>query len=202
MNGLSFGLTIESGENNTTNATHKFLHRTYAEYLFARYLYKGFLLDDDQHNKLLENESASKFIVSTILVKREYNGVHIFFNGMLKELVDDVVEWRTRIDRRDLPDRLKKFAENFYIHFFRHCSNGRSFLEGGSAENALILTILNGHIKIFTLLCDCLNATLDGKLVQAIGQHTWTTFRPEHSGLPLSSSLSLVSQRYFPRYSL
>jgi hypothetical protein len=164
MNGLSFGLTIENRENNTTNVTQQFLHRTYAEYLFARYLFKGFLLDDKRHNKLLDDKSASTFIVSTILVKREYNGVQVFFNGMLKELVDDDDEWRKRIIKRDLPDRLKKFSENFYIHILCQGSKGRWF----DSENALLFSLSTGNTMIFTLLCDCLDAIFDGKLVQAV----------------------------------
>ncbi|XP_046457679.1 uncharacterized protein LOC124204628 [Daphnia pulex] len=165
MNSLSFGLTIENRENDTTNVTQQFLHRTYAEYLFARYLFNGFLLDDKRHNKLLDDKSASTFIVSTILVKREYNGVQVFFNGMLKELVDDDDEWRKRIIKRDLPDRLKTFAEHLYIHILRQGPiKGQMFIR----ENALLFSLSTGNTMIFTLLCDCLDATLDGKLVQAV----------------------------------
>ncbi|EFX78234.1 hypothetical protein DAPPUDRAFT_246627 [Daphnia pulex] len=117
MNSLSFGLTIESGENKT-NAT-QFLHRTYAEFLFARYLYEGFLVDDERHNKLLENESIQKLILNKILSIEQYDGVQVFFNCMLKELVDDDQEWRNRIIKRNLPERFTKFANNLFTQFLR-----------------------------------------------------------------------------------
>jgi hypothetical protein len=63
LNGLKFGLTFKREDNKKV----QFLHQTYAEYLFARYLYKGFLLDEKRHNKLLENESIRMFILNKIL---------------------------------------------------------------------------------------------------------------------------------------
>ncbi|EFX87323.1 hypothetical protein DAPPUDRAFT_307124 [Daphnia pulex] len=84
----------------------RFLHRTYAEYLMAEYLYTGFLLDEEKRNHLLIYKSARKFIVSKILVKNHYDGVQIFLDSMLKEMVDDNEEWRNRINQRKLPDGL------------------------------------------------------------------------------------------------
>nr|CAH0106737.1 unnamed protein product [Daphnia galeata] len=104
-NGLKFGLTFKSKD----DAKAQFLHRTYAEYLFAKYLYKGFLLDDKRHNKLLENESIRQLILEEILVDRssgrnpKYYGVQGFLNSMLKELVDNE-DWRNKIGKRELPD--------------------------------------------------------------------------------------------------
>jgi hypothetical protein len=157
MNGLSFGLIIKNRENNI-NA--QFVHRTYAEYLFARYLYKGFLLDDERHNKLLDDTTASKLIVNKILSKREYNGVQVFFNGMLKELVDGNEKWRNNIDTRDLPERLKKFTEHICIQILH-----KNFLV---FENVISISLSNGFTMIFTFLCDCLDATFEKKLIQTV----------------------------------
>jgi hypothetical protein len=115
LNSLKFGLTFKSGDESTV----QFLHRTYAEYLFARYLYQGFYLDEKRHNKLLESESIRKLILNKILAVKQYNGVQIFFDSMLKELVDSDEEWRNRIDSRDLPERLKKFTQNLFTQFLR-----------------------------------------------------------------------------------
>jgi hypothetical protein len=114
-NALKFGLTFKNGDESKV----QFLHRTYAEYLFAKYLYEGFLLDEKRHNKILENESIHMLILQKILATPEYDGVQVFFNSMLKELVDGDEEWRNRIDRCDLPDRIKKFTENFVRIFLR-----------------------------------------------------------------------------------
>ena len=49
----------------------KFLHRTYAEYLFAKYLNAGFLPEKDKNcNKLLTSSSARKMIFRRILVSQ------------------------------------------------------------------------------------------------------------------------------------
>jgi hypothetical protein len=171
MNGLSFGLTIESEENNTTNA-NQFLHRTYAEYLFARYLFRGFLLDDEQHNKLLENEVIQKLILNKILSENQYDGVQVFFNGMLKDLVDDDQEWRNRIFQRDLPERFTKFANNLFTQFLRKYPSSLFPFKKVTEErswifpNALHYSISTGKEKIFKILCDFLDATFDKKLIQ------------------------------------
>ena len=114
LNGLKFGLTFKSKD----DAKAQFLHRTYAEYLFAKYLYKGFHLDDKRHNKLLENESIRRLILEEILVRPKYYGVQEFLNRMLKELVDNE-DWRNKIGKRELPDRFKKFTENLYKLFLQ-----------------------------------------------------------------------------------
>jgi hypothetical protein len=84
-NCLKFGLTLKIED----DAKIQFLHRTYAEYLFAKYLYKGFLLNDKRHNQILENESIRRLILEEILVRPKYYGVQEFLNSMLKELVDN-----------------------------------------------------------------------------------------------------------------
>jgi hypothetical protein len=175
-NALKFGLTFKSGHESKV----QFLHRTYTEYLFARHLYQGFLLDEKRHNKLLENESIRMLILNEILARPEYDGVQVFFNSMLKELVEDDEEWRNRIDRCDLPYRIKKFTENFYDRFLcqklppqetiTRDSGGYSFKtiahQRFDSENALHFSLLTGNTTIFTFLCDCLDATLDKKQIQ------------------------------------
>ncbi|EFX78233.1 hypothetical protein DAPPUDRAFT_320734 [Daphnia pulex] len=181
MNGLSFGLTIESVENKTTNAT-QFLHRTYAEYLFARYLYEGFLLDDERHNKLLENESIQKLILNKILSIKQYDGVQVFFNSMLKKLVDKDQEWRNRIIQRDLPERFTKFAKHFFTYFLRKYPSSRFPFKNITTENrswifpnALHYSLSTGKEKIFKFFCDSLDATFDKKLIQNAMMNSFMT---------------------------
>jgi hypothetical protein len=119
-------------------------------------------------------------ILNEILARPEYDGVQVFFNSMLKELVEDDEEWRNRIDRCDLPYRIKKFTENFYDRFLcqklppqetiTRDSGGYSFKtiahQRFDSENALHFSLLTGNTTIFTFLCDCLDATLDKKQIQ------------------------------------
>ncbi|EFX78238.1 hypothetical protein DAPPUDRAFT_320728 [Daphnia pulex] len=166
LNGLKFGLTFKSGHESTV----QFLHRTYAEYLFARYLYGGFLLDEKRHNKLLESESIRKLILNKILAVKQYNGVQIFFDSMLKEFVDNDEEWRNRIIQRDLPKRLKKFTKNLFTQFLRQSpplhKYGISFTVKSYFVNALYFSLANGNGTIFKFLCDCLDATFNEQKVQ------------------------------------
>ncbi|XP_046643205.1 uncharacterized protein LOC124328476 [Daphnia pulicaria] len=179
MNSLSFGLIIENRENHTKA---QFLHRTYAEYLFARYLYEGFLLDDEQHNKLLENESIQKLILNKILSIEQYDGVQVFFNGMLKELVDST-EWRNRIILRDLPERFTKFAKHLFTQFLRKYPSSLFRFQKVTEErsrmfpNALCYSISTGKEKIFKFFCDFLEATFDKKLIQNAMMNSFMTNR-------------------------
>jgi hypothetical protein len=166
LNGLKFGLTFKSGHESTI----QFLHRTYAEYLFARYLYGGFLLDEKRHNKLLESESIRKLILNKILAVKQYNGVQIFFDSMLKELVDSDEGWRNRIDSRDLPERLNKFTKNLFTQFLRQSPllliPGKFVTVRSYFVNALYFSLANGNGTIFEFLNDCLDATFDNHQVQ------------------------------------
>ena len=104
---LKYGLVYKDG----MDAKINFLHRTFAEYLFAKYLYEGFLLDHDiKHNRLLEKEEIREFFSNKIMVDDTYDGIRVFLDGMMKEIVDNE-EWRNLIDRRhELPTRLQTFA--------------------------------------------------------------------------------------------
>jgi hypothetical protein len=145
-------------------------------------LYQGFLLDEKRHNKLLENESIRIFILKKILATWEYDGVQVFLNSMLKELVEDDEEWRNRIDNRDLPERIKKCTENFFKRYiclelpprvtdprdFVDCSSTITPYQGFDSENALHFSLSTGNTTTFTFLCDCLDATFDKKQIQTV----------------------------------
>ena len=136
---LQYGLTCKDEDGNL-----KFVHKTFAEYLFAKYLFEGFLLKDDEHNRLLENKETMHFIVCQILVDNTYSGVRFFFDAMLKDITHSK-EWRKRIDRRieKLPKRYFDLAIS---------KNARNY-------RALSTALLNRHKNIFTFLCDCLVGT-------------------------------------------
>ena len=87
----------------------QFVHRTYAEYLFAKFLYEGFQLDEEQHNGLLDSESPRELIANEILVEKQYECVGVFLDSMLKEILENR-EWCNLIEQRELPNRLKDFA--------------------------------------------------------------------------------------------
>ncbi|KAK4011357.1 hypothetical protein OUZ56_020473 [Daphnia magna] len=161
-NNLKFGLTFSSAD----GMRPEFLHRTFAEYLVAKHLYEGFHLDDKRHNKLLENESIRKLILNKILASKQYDGVQVFFDCMVKHVVDEDEEWRNQIDRRQLPHRLKKLTENLFTQFLRSFPpfwvfdlNCLMSCDQPYFANALHFSLSNGKGNIFLLLCDCLDAT-------------------------------------------
>jgi hypothetical protein len=206
LNSLKFGLTFKGGAQSRV----QFLHRTYAEYLFARYLYEGFLLDEKRHNKLLENESIRMLILKKILARPEYHGVQVFFNSMLKELVEDDEEWRNRIDNRNLPETIKKLTENFYAQYLpedlpplvpdtevsRGCPWTSKAYQRYDTENALHFSLGTGKAIIFTFLCDCLDATLDQKQVRIV---MMKSFMHEVSSFKFSF-FRQVESKYFKRF--
>ncbi|KAI9560899.1 hypothetical protein GHT06_011853 [Daphnia sinensis] len=109
---IRHGLVNENGEGGL-----QFLHRTFAEYLVAAFLFRGFNLDDRQQTKLLDSMAVSGFIVNDILAKVEYEGVRVFFNCMLREIVvEKEKKWQDMVNesRHTLnPKRLQKFALGF-----------------------------------------------------------------------------------------
>ena len=140
-----------------------FLHRTYAEYLMAEFFYKGLILNDKEHNKLLEKKLVRQMIINKILVdNKQYNGVQIFLNAMLGEMVDNE-EWRKRINNRNLPDRLSQFSKDLYPELVRY---NLQFFGHLKKKNALYLSVENRKGKIFKFLCDILDATFDRQNVQ------------------------------------
>jgi hypothetical protein len=140
---LKYGLTFQRGEE---NKKVEFLHRTYAEYLVARHLYEGFIIDDKKHNKLLENESVRRLIIEMMADNVTYEGVKVFFNSMLKEIVDDDKQWRKNIKKELLPERLKMFTTEW-----------KSATENASKSLENAIKKKNGNI--FKFLCDCFDAS-------------------------------------------
>ena len=64
----------------------------------ADYLYRGFLVDENRHYKLLEEKFIVNFILEGIFVKDGYDGVETFLDSMLKKLVENQ-DWRKLIDQ-------------------------------------------------------------------------------------------------------
>jgi hypothetical protein len=152
---VRFGLLDENAEGKV-----RFLHRTYAEYMMAEYLYTGFLLDDKKRNHLLDYDSARKLIIDKILVKEQYDGVQVFFDAMLKKIVCDNKEWEN-IVVNNLPERFYRLAEDLYRQSLRQ--NQKPFISNPS--NALRISVVNRKEQIFNFLCDCLDATFDKSTV-------------------------------------
>ncbi|XP_046459662.1 uncharacterized protein LOC124206074 [Daphnia pulex] len=110
----------------TDKGEAKFLHRTYAEYLFAKYLYAGFLPEDnDDCNHLLTSESVRKLIFMKILGDDRHDGsydcsgVRVFFNSMLKERVHprDNIPFHFLIDQYHyvLHDAIEETNSNIFL---------------------------------------------------------------------------------------
>jgi adenylate kinase family enzyme len=135
---LKYGLTFQRGDNEKV----EFLHRTYAEYLVAKHFYEAFIIDDKGHNRLLENESVRNLIIEMMVDQQTYEGVKVFLNSMLKEIVDEDKQWRKNINKRkELPDRLKMFTDEWKAN-----ENASKILENAIKKR-------NGNI--FKFLCDC-----------------------------------------------
>ncbi|KAI9557826.1 hypothetical protein GHT06_014575 [Daphnia sinensis] len=179
-NSLKFGLTFSCGD----GMRPEFLHRTFAEYLVAKHLYEGFHLDDKRHNKLLENESIRKLILNKILASKQYDGVQVFFDCMVKHVVNEDEEWRNRIDRRQLPDRLKKWTENLFTQFLRNRPPSWAICNYSppKSANALNFSLFNGKGNIFLFLCDCLDATFER---QQIYWAMYTSFIEQYFSITL-----------------
>ncbi|XP_046457772.1 uncharacterized protein LOC124204695 isoform X2 [Daphnia pulex] len=149
--GLKFGLTFHNGEK------VQFLHRTLAEYLVAKFFFQGFSLDQEKHNGLLDKSVVRDLIFSVVMTKNNgiYDGVQMFFDSFLAELVDEDEEWRNIIDKR-----LKnKFPERF-----------KSFMNGIINKqqsvyvvdpNILDVPIIQRNTNLFKFICDCLDMMIE-----------------------------------------
>jgi hypothetical protein len=149
--GLKFGLTFHNGEK------VQFLHRTLAEYLVAKFFFQGFSLEQEKHNGLLDKSVVRDLIFSVVMTKNNgiYDGVQMFFDSFLAELVDEDEEWRNIIDKR-----LKnKFPERF-----------KSFMNGIINKqqsvyvvdpNILDVPIIQRNTNLFKFICDCLDMMID-----------------------------------------
>lgn len=135
---LKYGLTFQRGDNEKV----EFLHRTYAEYLVAKHFYEAFIIDEKGHNRLLENESVRSLIIEMMVDQQTYEGVKVFLNSMLKEIVDEDKQWRKNINKRkELPERLKMFTNEWEAN-----ENAFKILENAIKKR-------NGNV--FKFLCDC-----------------------------------------------
>ena len=142
---ISFGLIYKNGE----NSRGLFLHRTFAEYLFANFLYGGFHLDNDQYNGLLDTESARKLIANEILVGGQYECMRVFLDSMLKEIVE-TDKWNHNHGTETFPERLTKFENNI-----------RSW--------GYIRAIQNRNSNLFVFLFDCLKSRSNqGKISEIV----------------------------------
>ena len=142
-------LCVRFGLVNRVNGNLEFLHRTYAEYLMAEYLFQGFHLEDD--NGLLDNKSIRQLISDAILVEDQYNGVRIFLDSMLKEIVD-TDNWRQIHDHEvtgTLPKRLGKLANDL-------------------PDESCNRVIENRNSNLFVLIFDCLQSTSNQTKIQKI----------------------------------
>ena len=109
-----YGLTEVSSEGNVT-----FLHRTYAEYLAAKYLHGGFHPNDKKNNKLLNNEAGCALIVNKILVEDEYDGVQTFLDSLFKESIflSSAVQQKFIVDPSGFHTAATKGKVNIFKHF-------------------------------------------------------------------------------------
>ena len=142
---LKFGLTFKTEEE---SSKAQFLHRTFAEYLFAKYLYEGFLLDDKKNNNLLSNELSRRLIVNKVMVEDSYDDVRAFLDCMLKDMVENE-EWM-------IPSRLVKFAKEMVYPSIKQSDESSVFPTWKSKAFAIILHRKNENI--LTITCDCLGA--------------------------------------------
>ena len=138
---LNFGLTNTNGPNNQI----QFFHLTLAEYFVAKFLTCAFHPDDKRHNNLLYSQPVRELFVNQILAKPEFDGVRIFLEPMLKEIVESD-EWRSAI-----PKILERF-EKFSITLYRQMS---------VPKNVLAIALRENRISVFRLVLDCLSVTLD-----------------------------------------
>ena len=162
--GVRFGLLDEIG---FKGKTMQFIHRTFAEYLVAEYIYNGFLLEDDCHNKLLEKEEVRKLIIQEILVQPPYEGVRLFLDSMFKKLVERM---RNRIDQETkLPYQLQQFFHNLLLYVENHSVRlGRLCSLPTINSPALSAALQKGNFNTLTFFCDCLDAVFDKSKIQLV----------------------------------
>ncbi|XP_057373309.1 uncharacterized protein LOC130694258 [Daphnia carinata] len=194
INCLKYGLTFSSGD----VMRPKFLHRTFAEYLVAKYLYEGFHPDEERYNKLLENESIRKLILNKILASEQYDGVQMFLDGMVKTLVDEDEEWRRLIVCHQLPDRLKKLSKSLFTQllpdYTPYWAFDRMRMHRPEFTIALHFSLSNRKGNIFLLLCDCLDATFHRRQVR------WAMCTIFKSPFPFILDTVFEESRIFKRF--
>ncbi|XP_057373174.1 uncharacterized protein LOC130694047 [Daphnia carinata] len=144
--GVKYGLVLVSkGEE---GSKVQFVHHTYAEYLFARYLHRGMDINNVDNKQLLNEIPVRDFVVEEILIQDNYQGVRLFLNSMLN---------KKKLDgRTELPNHLKNLAIGLAQYINQPERNQR--LPNDQHTNALIVT--RQTEKLFLFLIDCLYGTL------------------------------------------
>jgi hypothetical protein len=158
---LQFGLTSVDTQN---TRKLQFLHRTFAEYLVAEFLYKGILSDDNKHKDQIRDSDGPlrDFVIRHIFVENAYEGVRIFLDSMLKDMAITNQIWRDTIPtsiNESQPNQLQRFAHHFSFSM-------SDFLSSGSGAEAFLKTIQEGNVGIFDFMLDCLGAIYDRHSVQ------------------------------------
>lgn len=158
---LQFGLTSPDTQQ---PKKLEFLHRTFAEYLVAEFLYKGFLSEENKDKDQIQDTDGPlrDFMIHHILVKNAYEGVRVFLDSMLKDMAVTDKTWRETIPKsinESRPNQLQRFAQHFSFSMF-------DYLTGGSRAEALLTAIAEGNVGIYDLMLDCLGAIYDRKSVQ------------------------------------
>jgi hypothetical protein len=138
------------------------LHRTFAEYLLAKYLYEGIAIDHCENNQLLDNESVRELIVSQILVEDNYDGVRVFIDSMLKETINSE-KWRQVIKKEvDLPFRLKNLANSLAHQITAQREDNASARSPPSLHpNPITVSLRKANMNLFFTLFECLERKFD-----------------------------------------
>ncbi|XP_045028711.1 uncharacterized protein LOC123471447 [Daphnia magna] len=156
--GVKYGLIVRSKGDKQSKV--QFLHRTYAEYLFALYLHRGMDINKFD-NQLLDKKPVRDLVVNEILVEGHYHGVRVFLNSMLKT---------GHSQRTELPNQLQKLAKSLEEHI--------TALPCDRHTNALIFTLPTQNL--FYTLLNCLDGTLNEterkRVVRSAFQHPFPFF--------------------------
>ncbi|KAK4011373.1 hypothetical protein OUZ56_020487 [Daphnia magna] len=179
--GVKYGLIVRSKGDKQSKV--QFLHRTYAEYLFARYLHRGMDINKFD-NQLLDKKPVRDLVVNEILVEGHYHGVRVFLNSMLKKTGHS--------QRTELPNQLQKLAKSLEEHIthlsqlpfhsnllrildrLNHVNCRIQYAEPSDRHtNALTVTLPTQNL--FYTLLNCLDGTLNEterkRVVRSAFQH-------------------------------
>ena len=162
---LKFGLTYKNGKNGKV----QFLHRTFSEYLVAKYLYEGFALGAEKHNELLDKTATRHLILSKILADYEYRGVRMFLDDMLGNIVESV-EWEFLmyylVD--PIPLRLKQLYTEDIPENDTNSNNCARKINYRTIRAA----ILEKRENMFTFLFDGLDAVMNKNEIRQLLNYT------------------------------
>ncbi|XP_057380330.1 uncharacterized protein LOC130702730 [Daphnia carinata] len=183
--GVKYGLIlIMNGEE---KSKVQFVHRTYAEYFFAQYLYRGMDINNFDNNQLLDEVPVRNLVVNEILVEGNYHGVRVFLNSMLNKTEDG--------RRTNLPIQLKKFAEDLAQNISQPLPRNEP---NPNVRHTNALTVALKTENLFHVLLDCLDGTLyeteTKRVVKAAFQ------RPFDFSIFLHQSNSQLFQRVLSYY--